>query len=82
MLPIGQHTEVESLTIVLLNLTMVLPLLETVLNSGKLKIHGEHLGEKVDSLDLLQETLAVFVPWPHIQTNDLSDKYIIDLLII
>jgi hypothetical protein len=42
---------------------------------GKLKTHGDHLGEKVDSSDLLLVTLVVSATWLHILLNETYDLY-------
>lgn len=41
-----------------------------IVNPGKSRTHGEVAGENQDTFVLPEETLAVSVTLPHIQTND------------
>ncbi len=81
MLPTGHHiNQVFSVT-VLNNLTTVSHQSVLLVETGKLKTHGEHHGENQDSLDSNKETLVVSVTLPHIQTNDQLHINIIILIL-
>jgi hypothetical protein len=81
MPPTGHHTEAESSTTAEPDSTTEFFLSVSLTNSGESRTHGEHHGEKVDSLDLQEEILVVSAICLHIPSNDLSGKYFIILLI-
>jgi len=72
MPPTGQNTLQEfSITVRLPSTTESLSL-ESVTTHGPLRTHGETLGEKRDSSDSQEETLAVSAMLPHSPLNDCS----------
>ncbi len=74
MLEIGVFTEVESCQTAQPTLITEFFSLDTVTNSGKLKIHGEQDGEKVDILELPEEILALFAVIHLIQHSEFNDS--------
>ena len=47
--------------------------MELLIKAGPSRTHGEPLGERKVTLDLLEETLAESATLPHIPTNDVPN---------